>query len=384
MGPRQDVVYSKELTLSEFGTCYDSLPLETFFPVGTYTLKATITRTNDKKDEFTRTFLVQEFKRPKHFVSLSVKTGERVNKEYISLEQREEFLSVIVTGEYYTGGPVKHAKVRWKATLVPSVHKVEGLDAYLFGNEDESTLFLESGETMLDAEGKLNLTIPLDQRLLTGIYGVNVSATVLDIDGEPATEVTTYNPKPRYLVGIPSHPRQVQTGYASSMKIIVVDRQGKKIQQGKIEARIMQKKYLYTQKRDEAGNLKDLWEEGWMKTLTSQQSIVNGEAPFSLEFSDYGDYLVAFTYEDKTGRYSSQTLFKVGWDDYDNWIRRQAEKETRTENQVMVSMSKKEYPSRRTCADRISYPPTGQEVPDNVRKSWSDRLQDRRRQRDGG
>ena len=343
VGPRRDVVFSKELTLGEFGTCYDSLPLETFFPVGTYTLKATITRPDNKKDEFTRTFLVEEFKRPRHFVSLSVKTGERVNKEYVSLEEREQFLSVIVTSEYYTGGPVKNAKVRWKATLVPSTHKVEGLDAYLFGNEDESTLFLESGETMLDPEGKLNLTIPLDQRLLTGIYGVKVSATVLDIDGEPATDVTTYNPKPRCLVGVPSHPRQVQTGYASSMKIIVVDRQGKKIQQGKIEARIMQKRYLYTQKRDETGNLKDLWEEGWMKTLKSQQSIVNGEAPFSLEFSDYGDYLVAFTYEDKTGRYSSQTLFKVGWDDYDNWIRRQAEKETRTGNQVLVSMSKKEY-----------------------------------------
>ncbi len=196
---------------------------------------------------------------------------------------------------------------------------------------------------MLDAAGKLHLTIPLDKRLLTGIYGVNLSATVLDIDGEPATEIATYTPKPRYLVGVPSHPRQVQTGYASSMKVIVVDQQGKKVQEGKIEARIMQKKYLYTQKRDEAGKLKDLWEEGWMKTLTSQQSIVNGEAPFSLEFSDYGDYLVAFTYEDKTGRYSSQTLFKVGWDDYDNWIRRQAEKETRTGNQVLVSMSKKEY-----------------------------------------
>ncbi len=343
VGPRQDVVYSKELTLSEFGTCYDSFALESFFPVGTYTLKATVTRPDDKKDEFTKTFLVQEYKRPKHFVSLSVKKGERVSKEYISLDQREEFLSVIVMGEYYTGGPVKHAKVRWKASLTPVVKKVEGFDAYQFGNEDESTLFLESGESMLDAAGKLNFTIPLDQRLLTGIYGVNLSATVLDIDGEPATEITTYTPKPRYLVGIPSHPRQVQTGYASPMKVIVVDRQGKKVQEGKIEARIMQKKYLYTQKRDEAGNLKDLWEEGWMKTLTSQQSITNGEAPFSLEFNDYGDYLVAFTYEDKTGRYSSQTLFKVGWDDYDNWIRRQAEKETRTGNQVLVSLSKKEY-----------------------------------------
>ena len=343
VGPRQDVVYSKELALGEFGTCYDTFHVESFFPVGTYTLKAALTRPQNKRDEFTRTFLVQEFKRPKHYVSLSMKAGEYVNKEYIGVEERQEFLSVNVLGQYYTGGPIKHGKVRWKATLVPITNKVEGFEAYLFGNEDDKTLFLESGESMLDGDGKLNLTIPLDSRLLTGIYGASVSATVLDIDGEPATEVQTFNPKPRYLVGIPSHPQQVQTGYASSVKVIVVDERGKRVPEGKIEARIMQKKYLYTQKRDEAGNIKDLWEEGWMKTLTSQQSIANGEAVFSLEFNDYGDYLVAFTYEEKAGRYSSQTLFKVGWDDYDQWLRSRAERETLTGNQVLVSMSKKEY-----------------------------------------
>ncbi len=127
---------------------------------------------------------------------------------------------------------------------MPVTNKVPGLEGYFFGNEDEKTLFLESGESMFDAAGKLNISIPLDSRLLTGIYGVTVSATVLDIDGEPATEVETFNPKPRFLVGIPQHPRQVQTGYGSAMKIIVTDPQGKLVQQGKIEAQIMEKKII--------------------------------------------------------------------------------------------------------------------------------------------
>ncbi|MGO9118434.1 MAG: MG2 domain-containing protein [Desulfomonilaceae bacterium] len=36
VGPREDIVYSKELTLSEFGTCHDTFKLESYFPVGTY------------------------------------------------------------------------------------------------------------------------------------------------------------------------------------------------------------------------------------------------------------------------------------------------------------------------------------------------------------
>ena len=179
--------------------------------------------------------------------------------------------------------------------------------------------------------------------MLTGIYGINVSATVLDIDGEPATEVETFNPRPRVLVGISNHPRRVQSGYSAPLKLIVVDQNGKKIPSGKIEAQIMQKKYFYSQKRDEAGNLNPSWEEGWMKTLTSQQPIVNGEADFQLELNDSGDYLIGFTYEDKTGRYTSQTLFSVGWEDYDQWARRETEKDVRTSNEVLLSMTKKEY-----------------------------------------
>ena len=340
--PRGDLLYTKEFKLNEFGSCYDTFQLRKFFPVGTYTIKA-MTDGRNKQNLFTRTFLVQEFKRPRHYVSLSVKRGERVSTEYIGLKHEDEFVTVDVQGRYYTGGPVKNARMRWRAMLVPAVHKVAGLDGYFFGNEDDKTLFLESGESMLDRDGNLRLTIPLDPRLLTGIYGINVSATVLDIDGEPATEVQTFNPQPPVLVGISNHPRRVQSGYAAPLKVIVVDQQGKKIPSGEIEAQIMQKKYFYTQKRDESGNINPMWEEGWMKSLTSQQAIVNGEAVFHLELTDSGDYMVRFTYKDKTGPYTSQTLFSVGWEDYDQWVRSRTQKETRTSNEVLLSMTKKEF-----------------------------------------
>ncbi len=343
VNPRQDVVYTKEFKLNEFGTCHDTFHVEKFFPSGTYTIKADVGKKDGEKASYSRTFLIQEYKRPRHFVTLTLKPGERPAKEFVSVQRKDEFVSADVKAQYYTGGPVKHAKVRWKAMLTPVTHKVEGFDAYMFGNEDSQTLFLESGESLTDSNGVLNLTIPLDPRLLTGIYGVNVSATVLDIDGEPATEVATYQPKPRFMVGIAKHPKQVQNGYASPLRLAVVKSDGKKASKGTIEACIMQKKYFYTQKRDDAGNVNYLWEEGWMKGLSSQLPVMNGEAVFNLQLNDFGDYLIAFNFVDNSGKYTSQTLFKVGWEQYDEWIRQRSEKEVRTTSEVLLSTTKKEF-----------------------------------------
>ncbi|MBM3302237.1 MAG: hypothetical protein FJY85_20080, partial [Deltaproteobacteria bacterium] len=38
IGPRQDVHFSKVMSLGEFGTCHDAMPTQKFFPVGTYTI----------------------------------------------------------------------------------------------------------------------------------------------------------------------------------------------------------------------------------------------------------------------------------------------------------------------------------------------------------
>ena len=343
VGPTNDVNYSKELTLGEFGSCYDSLQIKKFFPVGTYTINVKAQKTNGIEQTFSNTFQVQEFKRIRHYATLSIKREEAPSTAYIGLKRTEEFLAVDVQGLYYTGGPVKNGRVRWKATLVPVVNTVKGLDGYTFGNEDDTTRFLESGEALLDSQGRLRLSLPLDSRQLTGINGVEISATVLDIDGEPATEVQTYNPKQRLMVGITGHPRQVQTGYSSALKVIVVDAEGKKVPSGALSASILHKEYFDVQKRDDDGNVNYVWEEGWKKTLSSNQPISNGEAVFQAEFNEGGDYLIAFTYEDKGHKFTSQTLFKVGWEEYTQWLGRQGDRGAATRNEFLLSMSKKEY-----------------------------------------
>jgi alpha-2-macroglobulin len=345
-GPRKDVNYSKELPLGEFGSCWDSLQTKAFFPVGTYTINVTAKKPDSGEQTFTNTFEVQEFKKVRHYAKITAKREEVDSKAYIGLKRTEEYLAVQIQGLYYTGGPVKLGRVRWKANLVSVTNTVKGLEGYFFGNEEDKTQFLESGESVLDGHGKLQLAIPLDPRLLTGINGVEISATVLDVDGEPATEVYTYKPKLPYLVGIRPHPRQVQAGYAAPLKVIVVDANGKRVPSGVVSASIMRGQDIDTEKRDEEGNISYSYDQAWRKIFSSQQSVQNGEAVFPLQFGEGGEYVISFTFEEKGRKYSSQTIFTVGWDDYRTWWRSDPDREEKSrtrKNEISVSMSKKEY-----------------------------------------
>lgn len=349
--PRDEIQYNKVVAIGEFGTCHDSFEVKPFFRVGTYTLRARSVRDADEKktrkkkvEWFTRTFEVGEYKRPRHFVSISAKPEQRPASDFVGVDIQEDYLLVEVSGQYYSGGPVKHARARWKATLVPVTTDVKGIEGYFFGNADTDERFLESGESILDKQGNLKLTIPLDKRLLTGLYGVRVSATVIDVDGEPATEVTTFHPKPTYQVGISLHPKRVQKGYASPLRVVVVDQEGNRVDSGALKVSIMKQDYFYVQKRDEEGNINHLWEEGWVTFLSSKASIVKAEALFEMELRTTGEYLVAFTFEDQKGaQYTSQTIFRVGWDEYDNWLRSQYPTSVPTSNEILLGLSRKEY-----------------------------------------
>jgi uncharacterized protein YfaS (alpha-2-macroglobulin family) len=342
-GPRGDVYYSREQVLDEFGACYDTLKLEPYWPVGNYTIKTAFDDDPEGKKAFTRDFAVQEYRESRHFVSLSFQKEQKKAPTYLGTKAEEELLVVEVTASYFAGGPVRHGKVRWKAELGPVTHNIPGYESYFFGNQEDRTLFLESGESILDDQGKLSLRIPLDARILTGIYGVKLSATVVDIDGQPATDVKFFNPIPKFLVGIGAHPSQVQVGYANPLNFVLIDSEGKKIPKGLVEISLLQKRYLNVKKRDSQGNINDSWEEGWIKTFSTKQTVLDGKGTFQPELIDPGDYLVAITIFDASSRYSSQTLFKVGWEDYDQWLQGQKDSSKGPNANVLVALNQKVY-----------------------------------------
>ena len=348
ISPRGDALYSKELTLNEYGSCFDQFQSQSYMPLGTYTINTSLLNRNQKSKQFSQTFLLQQFKEPRHKVSLNVKTEDKKAQDYVGLDVAEEYLLVDVDCGYYAGGPVRNGRVRWKVDLVPAHNKVKGYDDFFFGNSNTESRFLESGESNLDGYGKLLVRIPLDTRLLTGIYGVKVSVTALDIDGEPATEVMTFNPKPKYLVGLSEHPDQVQSGYVGQQKFVVLGPDGSPVPQAPVQITWLQKRYLYLQKRDDQGNMVDSWEEGWMKNFSSSQSTTDGQGVFQVELNQPGDYMVNVTYEKDQVRYASQTTYSVGWEDYERWMRNQGPGLSKSFGDIVLSLNRKEYQNGET------------------------------------
>jgi alpha-2-macroglobulin len=334
-------VFSSEDKLSEFGTAAGEMPTETHWAVGAYTLTMrfgpdtapdTDARKNDeeepdyddegrkvakpKDNEATITFQVQEFKAPRHFTEIAFERGKRSDRRYVNQERQAEFVKIIISGGYYVGGAVKHGQVRWKIHQSRTNYQVPGYERYSFGyaGKEQGDL-IESGQAILDVHGKTAVEFPLDKNLLTGRQGLWVVATVVDFDGRASTSTREYQVEPDFRVGISHHPDKIQMGEPQDLKLVVVDRHGKKVHQGELKMEVLQRSWTYVAKRNEQGDL--YWDDEtvWRKTLATDVPLKRGEGAFRFDCAEGGRYLLEFTYTDDKGRtFMSSTPYKVAWE----------------------------------------------------------------------
>ncbi len=334
-------VFRSEETLSEFGTAAGEMATEPHWPVGAYTLKmrfggdtaaeTTVAKEDaeepeydeegervvkTKADDSSITFQVQEFKAPRHFTEITFERGKRADRRYVNWEHQIEFVRIAISGGYYVGGAVKHGQVRWKIYQSRTDFKVPGYDGYTFGCEGkEQGELIESGQSILDEKGKTVVEFPLDKNLLSGRQGLSVAATVVDFDGRAATNTKQFQAEPDFLVGISRHPDKIQLGEAQDLNLVVVDRQGGKVQKGKLKVEVLQKSWTYVAKRNEQGDL--FWDEAviWKKALGTELPLKSGEGVFRFDCAEGGRYILAFTFTDEKGRtFLSSTPYKVAWE----------------------------------------------------------------------
>ena len=116
-----------------------------------------------------------------------------------------QVLDILIEGGYFAGGPVKNGQVRWKIFHSGTEFSVEGYGNYAFGNLSDKKVLLESSEAILDERGRLKISFPLDQSILSGLKGLEVVATVVDFDGRSSSTKNRYQEKPQYLIGIGGH-----------------------------------------------------------------------------------------------------------------------------------------------------------------------------------
>ncbi len=315
---KNEEIYNKSFALSEFGTASDQFSLKTFYPLGTYTLS--MTYGPGKDDTAVRSFEVQEFRQPRHFVEITYKRETKKDEDFINLDVKKELLNCTIAGKYYAGGPVKHGKVRWSIYHTKSDYSRQDYPGYSFGHPlDPRTDLIESGESMLDEKGQITVPIQVGKDILSGKYGIEVAASVVDFDGRASSDSSVYQGDPEYLVGISNHPANIKPGENQTLYAVVIDKKGNKVTKGNVVVQVMERGYTYIQKRNAEGYLYNEQQQVWRSQLSAELPIRDDRAVFDFDFTRGGEYLITFTYREPGGReYVSATKYSMpGYYDYE-------------------------------------------------------------------
>ncbi len=351
---RGDVVFERDFVLSDYGTCWGVFPIEPFAPLGVYTLEMVLPADADadQGNTFQWTFQVQEFRKPRHFVRIHWKEENRPNKEYVHWTTPERIVRFTFSAEYYSGGPVKHGRIRWSVYHNDPSYLVPNYESYRFGfpSGDEPAL-VESGESVLDEHGRLSVEFPLDRDVLAGKRGLLVSASVIDFDGRVATETLSVAVEPEILIGIAPHPEKLQADTPFDLRGVVVTSDGKLVREGTVQAAVMKRTGTYVQKRTPEGHLDWQYRRIWRKIYGVDLPIEAGRIRFPCTLNIGGQYLIRFRYRDETGRdYVSAAAVEIVGDPY--WVAYESREKAYLP--FGISADKEEYRPGETARIRLA------------------------------
>ncbi|EKD84332.1 MAG: hypothetical protein ACD_39C00100G0001, partial [uncultured bacterium] len=367
---RSEDIYDAEHELNEFGTCSGSVDIKSFLPLGQYNIRVTRNQSKDKENAVkldpawdqlmgrtpvnqtanstsnesdesqevllcSTSFQVQEFEPPRHFVTLDMSQETRTVRHIIGKDSEQKYLVCTIKGNYYTGGPVRHAKVQWTAHLTERDSSPSGYSLYHFGNNDVQKELIESGNSVLSKDGELKIALPISNSVLSGLNSIEISATVLDVDARPSTSVERFSPEPAYRLGIAKLPGTMTQGQEFPVQVIAIDKNGHKIEQGEIQLEIMRKRYFYTQKRDGEGGIFYSWTSGWVRSHNSRQSIKDGSATFDLILAEGGDYMLQASFGSGAEEARSALSFFVDYS-YSSFEDYNSRERMRSENEIFL------------------------------------------------
>ena len=256
--------------------------------------KATEEEKTETKFLTSYSFQVNDFEAPRHFVDMNMSTTTRKVRQIVGRDADQTFMECKVMGKYYAGGVLRHAKVQWSAHLVEKESSNNKYPMFCFGSNDSKKELLESGNSVLDNNGELVISLPVNKAVLSGLNKIQVTATVLDMDGKPATLVKDYAPIPAIRVGITKVPSNLLRGVELPIQVIALDSNNQLVNSGEVSFEVLRKRYMYIQKRaaDGNGGLYYNWESAWVKSYNTTGKIVNSAADFNVAFPEGGEYLL--------------------------------------------------------------------------------------------
>ena len=308
---------------------YSSFDLETETSaeasLGTYQIKVTIPPAAKGGRETTlySSFRIEAFKPAEFEVHL-----RSSREDYIF----EDTYSADVRASYLFGGAMAAQKVAWHLRLNPAYFAPSGHKGYVFGDQmdrweqygQEGSRLLSSGESALDADGKITISAKLEPEAEKNSVFASLEATVQGPSRRSiSNRIQTIVHKGEFYIGLQPHTTFLQKGEELTVRAITVKPDGRVHPDQKIELRLIKREWNSVRKSGLGGRFH--WVSEKVDTVVETQKIKTAGEPRQVVLvpEKAGFYLLEAEGKDRRGnRIVTTTYFYVTGADYIPWERK--------------------------------------------------------------
>lgn len=299
-------IYNQELPVNDMGTVNGSLVLDSEASLGTYSMELLYGTDPEIRMGGTAafaTFNVAEYRKPEFLVEAGLDQDEYVQGEDITLT---------VDAEFFFGGPVTNAEVRWTLLADPYYFQYQGEGFYDFTNEPDSRsdMFnpvygygfgqqIASGSGATDDEGRFTVAIPADLtgRQTSQTFTFDVAVTGLN-NQEVATQARATVHKGYVYVGLRPEQYVGRIGEPNRIELIVVDWDSQPVAGQKVEVVVAEHNWYSIQQLDPEASRLSPDDRFYWRNLVEDRAIYTT----TVTTNDQGQAIISFT-PDEGGNY---------------------------------------------------------------------------------
>lgn len=325
----KDTVYDEELELSEFGSFAGKLLLDPEAALGYYTIEVRLPGNDGVAMETqvigSLTFNVAEYRKPEFQVKVSAEPQDVLaGKDF----------SASLQADYYSGGGVAEAKVKWTLTSEPfSFQPPDEYSSYSFQDYEEDIFRYEEdlggsrliaeGEGLTDASGQFSQTLLADLSAVKTSRQLAFEATVTDLSESAVSgRVAIMAHQSQVYPGVKPQVYIGREGTEQAFDIIALDWDGNPLAGQEVSVEIVERRWYSVQEQDASGRVTWTSSVEEIPIQSSPDLITDSKGKTSVSFvpSNGGIFRAKVTTLDSSGNTSraSATMWVAG-KDYIPW-----------------------------------------------------------------
>ncbi|MEM7343857.1 MAG: Ig-like domain-containing protein [Chloroflexota bacterium] len=346
-------IFAEELSISEMGTLNSSFALDEDAGLGFYSIQIEYGEAGYFYDEFQ----VAAYRKPEFLVSVETDQPEYVHGEDVN---------VTATAEFFFGGPVSNAEVRWTLLSDDYFFRYDGDGFYDFTDYDLSRRNFDNfvsgfgeriaeGEGLTDEEGRFTFEVEADiaEKIASQRYSFDVVVTDVN-NQEVASQASAIVHKGLFYIGLQPTRYVGQVDEESEINILVTDWESDPVADEEIQIVFAEHNWFSVQQQAEDGSFY------WSSTVetvpvatTTVTSDQDGMAVADFAPESGGVFRIIATGTDsERNEIRSSTFMWVSGRQYVNW---------RQENNDRLELvtDKREYEVGDTATILVPHPYSG-------------------------